>query len=159
MGKFIAYLLIPSLLACPSFAAGHSHRGSGMDEPVDHAVRPHIHVCGGHAHHHPHGHLSHGPRPATGNGEVHSIAAELSGGIVRIIGEHDAIAIYFSAVTAVVRRSSPTDSAADRGIFLESDGWLTVAASAVGDRGRWVCHPPPGCGGGPHSSRNLPLRI
>ena len=44
-----------SLLLIPLFVLGqplpHSHAWTGVEQPSDHAARPHVHLPGGHSHH------------------------------------------------------------------------------------------------------------
>lgn len=60
MSRLVSLLLIFSLLLVQSLP--HSHAGSGVDQPDDHALRPHIHLSlHGHSHgeHQGHGHSHH----------------------------------------------------------------------------------------------------
>ena len=52
MNRFLSVLLIPLFVL--GQALPHSHAGSGMVEPVDHAARPHLHLFLGHSPDHTH---------------------------------------------------------------------------------------------------------
>lgn len=85
-------ILIPLVVVGQGFAAPHSHQGTHVATPAEHASRPHFHVgshgrlaIAGHSHHHGAGahHAGHGPhnhRPV----------------VARHAYEHDADAVYCS---------------------------------------------------------------
>lgn len=103
MNRLVSLLLIFSLLLVQ--ALPHSHAGSGVVEPGDHASRPHIHLS---LHGDSHGH-SHGQHP----GVAHSHSAHshhdssdhldelVEGGASYLYGvsDHDHDAIYIAGST------------------------------------------------------------
>jgi hypothetical protein len=91
-----------SLLLIPFFVLGqvlpHSHAGTGVNEPDDHAVRPHVHLSIGHSHHHH-------------DGSDHHHADVVSEALVAVAClsprvDHNSDAIYLVPSTSTVGRVS-----------------------------------------------------
>ena len=96
--------LLVSLLLIPLFVLGqvlpHSHAGTGISVPHDHASRPHIHLHG-HDHHHDHGHHDeHGDdeKEESGN-DSDDLLTESS--------DHDSDAVYLPESDWTVSRKVP----------------------------------------------------
>ncbi len=82
MLRFVSLLLIPFFVLGQPLP--HSHAGSHVSEPSDHAERPHVHL---HSHGHSHDHHQHAAdTEATSASDVVSLAAE-----------HDSDAIYLAS--------------------------------------------------------------
>ena len=82
----------------------HAHHGIGACEPADHAVRPHLHLAGGHSHSHAHAakhQHSHGPG-GHAHGHTHTVRSKV---IVSPIDDHDSDALYLTDWTSNFRCS------------------------------------------------------
>ncbi len=94
-----------SLLLIPFFVLGqvlpHSHAGIGVHQPDDHAARPHVHLFGGHSHHHDSDDHSHVDQAASTN-PVDSIGTVVAATPV----EHDSDAIYLAQSNSFPSRAS-----------------------------------------------------
>lgn len=105
--KVISLLLI-GFLALPGATFPHSHAGSGVPEPAEHDVRPHVHL--GHDHHHSsaatthrHHDDDHDLGQASHHDEQPGYPSDESP-----VGDHDSDAVYVSAVVAALPDGSQT---------------------------------------------------
>jgi hypothetical protein len=165
MRALITYLLIPAVFACQGFGAGHSHRGGSVDEPADHALRPHIHLHGGCCHGHRHAHqavpTSHAHDGHRVVGRSARSPADTKGLIDAPLADHDADAIYLSAVTTVISRgaSARQTPANALPLFATAPVVNLASCSASSAKGDPLAHPPPAGAAAPFLSRNIPLLI
>jgi hypothetical protein len=109
-----------SLLLIPMFVLGqmmpHSHAGSGMVEPDDHASRPHVHLSVDHSHHHGD---DHDHADGEHNDDAVNNEADSHGNTgYSLPREHDADAIYLGHSIALVARS-----AAPHPVDFSDCGW------------------------------------
>ena len=115
-----------SLLLIPFFVMGqalpHSHAGTGVEHPRDHAARPHMHVSGGHSHDH------------AGESQHHDdevgccVSANVfESGFCCLPIDHDTDAIYLAASTSLVSRVLATDQVDVARDAVIIDGWLERA--------------------------------
>ncbi|MEO8268482.1 MAG: hypothetical protein ABI557_02105 [Aureliella sp.] len=116
MNRLLSLLLIPFFVL--GQALPHSHAGTGVHQPADHAARPHVHLSGGHSHNHDcddHSH-SHVDQVALAN-PVESAQAAVSSTPV----EHDSDAIYLAQSNSFPGRVSAIGqlSFASVGTFVE----------------------------------------
>jgi hypothetical protein len=102
MNRFVSLLLIPIFMLGQGLP--HSHAGTGVLEPDDHASRPHVHLSVGHSHHHgdDHDHADHEHNDDTVTSEANS-HGNTSYSLPR---EHDDDAIYVGQNIASVARST-----------------------------------------------------
>ncbi|WP_146516491.1 hypothetical protein [Rubripirellula amarantea] len=100
---------ILSLLLIPLFVLGqslpHSHLGSGIGTPSDHANRPHVHLGGGHSHHDDGDH--HHDHDETG---VDDLACSATGFALSLPHQHDSDAVYLASASIAVGRSAAAPS-------------------------------------------------
>lgn len=148
--RIIVLLLIPLLVTSPELCFAHSHRGTGMTEPVDHAARPHVHS---HKHHHHHGdrtHHRHDQKGSDPSGTRFSAPA----------GDHDDDATYAPGPLDRGISRSPSQRVIDQQLVT---GFLDEVFPAQANPTPSVemrCQPPPGIdGGGLFFTRTVSLRI
>jgi hypothetical protein len=88
----------------------HSHAGSGVGEPADHASRPHVHLGG---HHADHATLAHGHTHADATTHEHDhdpvSRDETPGPSFAPTADHDADAYYLSSSVPSVGRKASQD--------------------------------------------------
>ncbi|MCM2372270.1 hypothetical protein [Aporhodopirellula aestuarii] len=109
MRRLVTLLLIPMFML--GHALSHSHAGTGVDSPRDHAVRPHLHLSSSdHAHEHGHDHHddaehahSHHVQHET-SAEDGSLATS-EDAVISGVQDHDSDAIYFANSPATPGRS------------------------------------------------------
>jgi len=98
-----------SLLLIPMFMLGqplpHSHAGAGVDQPDDHAARPHVHLAQ-QDHHHGHSHAE--PEMEADDHRDDSGVSDADEGIAAIFGlnGHDDNAFYLANLTLSHHRLS-----------------------------------------------------
>ena len=158
MRRFVSLLLIPLCL----FGAPmpHSHHGTSVAEPNNHAMQPHLHLAGGHNHGHPHS-ASHGHRHSAALDHHHD-HEEDSGATgsdpgVAPLTDHDADALYLTEQTSDGRRhvvEPPTGAYAMQAIVVDDDRLGRQEAHL-----KWAWPPPDADGGLPIYLRISSLRI
>lgn len=166
MCRWVSLVLIPLLLVGQSFGMAHTHQGTGVAEPKDHAARPHFHTHGGNGRRHHHHHHSYGNTTANGLGRVkhrhHGEAHESpEAASWRSAADHDDDAVYVStAVTlGVGRRLAADDSGAQAIVGLDA-GTTEKTWERATDNGLVLGLPPPvPLSRIPLYLRNLSLRI
>lgn len=95
MHRLLSLLLIPTCLMGQLFCP-HSHVGTGVAEPQGHAVRPHIHLSGGHDHCHGRPHRHHSDQ---GIEHSHHAAEAAVPESASPLTDHDQDALYFTCHT------------------------------------------------------------
>jgi hypothetical protein len=115
-----------SLLLIPFFVLGqglpHSHAGTAVDQPSDHAERLHVHVSGGHSHDQDHADEGHHHDDEAGGSGSNSAVEGF--GFCGLPIDHDADAIYLAASTSFVGRVVATDQVIDSWDAAVIDCWL-----------------------------------
>jgi hypothetical protein len=124
-----------SLLLIPLFVLGqclpHSHAGSGVAEPDDHALRPHLHLHG-HAHDGVHAHDDHHQHAS----EDDSASQDA---LLSPAAEHDSDAVYLAASSHSLTRASGTI-----GLEFHSADWVAFSDPLpVNLRPGWRTSDPP----------------
>lgn len=156
MRRFVSLLLIPLyLIGAPM---PHSHCGTGVVEPNNHATQPHLHLAGGHDHSHSHS-ASHGHQHSAAldhhdDEDSGSTGSEPS---VTPRTDHDADALYLTDQTSDGRRhvvEPPTGAFALQAIVVDDDRLGRQKAHF-----KWAWPPPDADGGLPIYLRISSLRI
>ena len=98
MNRLLSILLIPLFVL--GHALPHSHAGSGMAEPDDHAARPHWHLFGGHS-------SDHCDHDQECHGHDHEGDVDSDGGdVLSTPDDHDSDAVYLTHADASLNRLS-----------------------------------------------------
>lgn len=103
MNRLLSILLIPLFVLGQSLP--HSHAGSGVVEPDDHAGRPHVHLSAGQGNHHEH-------NVSDGHGHGHDLQDEKASddspltGSLSVPVDHDSDAIYVAQSNSTLGRAN-----------------------------------------------------
>lgn len=158
--RVLITILIFPLLGSQVPAMPHSHAGTAMAEPEDHAARPHVHLhLHGHNHHHSggQGHQHHAPHVQPKMVKSSSNVATVAIGLA---GDHDDDAVYLPEDSTY----SPTGKSVSWQSFSQITGMLnldiSVSESTTAQSEGMFSRPPPGSTwSSPLYLRTLSLRI
>jgi hypothetical protein len=113
MRTLSVFLLIP-LLAGQGIWFRHTHAGSGVSESFAHGVRPHFHVHGTHGGHHQHSGRHVASHSHDDESPIDQSADDSNSPRVSAADDHDADAVYVSAVDALAEKSESHSQSAHR---------------------------------------------
>ena len=156
--RVLSTVLIFPLLGSQLPAMPHSHAGTGISEPNDHAARPHVHLHGHGHHHHGDGHSHHHHAPVANSKPVKVKRTPITA--VNAVGEHGDDAVYLPEGSTYSPTSKSLSWKPVSQITATLDLHIAVTESTTSQSEAMFSRPPPGSTWStPLYLRTLSLRI
>lgn len=122
--RYLLPMILIGIQLAQGMAVPHSHAGTGVAEPAEHAQRPHFHLCLPSHHEHPHGHC----HPHRGIGEE---PLTLPADPEVPPADHDSDAVYFSDALPVGRVMSSSGASDHWQQFLPAPGVMMPSVATL----------------------------